>query len=91
MTRKLTTGINTSAPFIRKPETPRQLTSEAIDRHIAAFEAAGGKVQVLPTRPSEVAAQAAAQAAALAEAAAQKPKAEKSAAVSAHAEPKTEA
>lgn len=49
MTRKLS-PVNHSAPaYTRKPDSPRQLTSEAIDAHLAAFAAAGGKVEVLET------------------------------------------
>ena len=36
-------------PFQRKAESTRTLTSEHIDAHVAAFEAAGGKVEVLAT------------------------------------------
>jgi hypothetical protein len=36
-------------PYLRRAEPSRQLTSEHIDAHLAAFEAAGGKVEVLAT------------------------------------------
>ena len=38
-------------PYLRKAEPSRQLTSEQLDAHLAAFEAAGGKVEVLATTP----------------------------------------
>jgi hypothetical protein len=40
---------HSSPPFHRKAESSRTLTSEHIDAHLAAFEAAGGKVEVLDT------------------------------------------
>lgn len=38
-------------PVARRPETARGLTSEHIEAHLAAFMAAGGKVEVLSTTP----------------------------------------
>lgn len=35
----------------RRADTSRQLTSEHISHHMAAFEAAGGRVEVLGTTP----------------------------------------
>jgi hypothetical protein len=50
MTRRSAPHTSASvAPFQRRVESPRQLTSELIDAHLAAFEAAGGKVEVLAT------------------------------------------
>lgn len=50
MTRKILSPSSTSAPpYQRRAEPSRQLTSEHIDAHLAAFEAAGGKVEVLST------------------------------------------
>lgn len=40
---------SSTPPFQRKAESARTLTSEHIDAHVAAFEAAGGKVEVLAT------------------------------------------
>jgi hypothetical protein len=40
---------SSTPPFQRKAESARTLTSEHIDAHLAAFEAAGGKVEVLAT------------------------------------------
>lgn len=49
MTRKTVSRV-TAAPtaHARKQET-RKLTSDLIDEHVAAFEAAGGMVEVLET------------------------------------------
>lgn len=41
------TGASTS--FSRRVDHSRQLTSENIQSHMAAFEAAGGRVEVLGT------------------------------------------
>jgi len=49
MTRKTTTTATVPPPYQRRAEPSRQLTSEHIDAHLAAFEAAGGKVEVLST------------------------------------------
>lgn len=50
MIRKNTTGTAAPPPpYLRRAESSRQLTSEHIDAHVAAFEAAGGKVEVLAT------------------------------------------
>lgn len=50
MTRKSTPYIApSSAPGQRRSDNPRQLTSALIGVHLAAFEAAGGKVEVLST------------------------------------------
>jgi hypothetical protein len=50
MSRKSTPVVSNAAPaYARRPESPRQLTSEAIEAHLAAFAAAGGKVEVLST------------------------------------------
>ncbi len=49
-TRSFTPHASSSAPpFQRKAESSRTLTSEHIGAHVAAFEAAGGKVEVLAT------------------------------------------
>ncbi len=50
MTRKTVSRV-TSAPtaHLRREESPRKLTSEHIDAHLAAFAAAGGEVEVLST------------------------------------------
>lgn len=49
-TRSFTPHSSSSAPpYVRRAEGSRQLTSEHIDAHLAAFEAAGGKVEVLAT------------------------------------------
>ncbi|MGL6289786.1 MAG: hypothetical protein ACRC2H_03765 [Silanimonas sp.] len=49
-TRSFTPHAASSAPpFQRKAESSRTLTSEHIDAHLAAFAAAGGKVEVLAT------------------------------------------
>jgi len=50
MTRK-TLSRATAAPtaHLRREENPRKLTSEHVAEHLAAFEAAGGKVEVLST------------------------------------------
>lgn len=40
---------SSTPPFQRKAESARTLTSEHIDAHLAAFAAAGGKVEVLAT------------------------------------------
>jgi hypothetical protein len=48
--RSFTPHASSSAPpFQRKAESTRTLTSEHIDAHLAAFAAAGGKVEVLAT------------------------------------------
>lgn len=39
------------SPFARRPELGRQLTSDHIDAHLAAFHAAGGVVEVLGNTP----------------------------------------
>jgi len=49
MTRKTTPAATAPPPYQRRAEPSRQLTSEHIDAHLAAFEAAGGKVEVLST------------------------------------------
>jgi hypothetical protein len=49
-TRSFTPHASSSTPpFQRKAESSRTLTSEHIDAHLAAFAAAGGKVEVLAT------------------------------------------
>lgn len=48
--RSFTPHASSSAPpYVRRAEGSRQLTSENIDAHLAAFAAAGGKVEVLAT------------------------------------------
>lgn len=49
MIRKNTPAASAPPPYLRRAEPSRQLTSEHIDAHLAAFEAAGGKVEVLST------------------------------------------
>lgn len=49
MTRKTTPSTNAPPPYQRRAEPSRQLTSAHIDAHLAAFAAAGGKVEVLST------------------------------------------
>lgn len=39
----------TASSSVRRADATRGLTSEHIDAHVAAFEAAGGKVEVLAT------------------------------------------
>lgn len=39
----------TASSSVRRADSARGLTSEHIDAHLAAFEAAGGKVEVLAT------------------------------------------
>ena len=49
-TRSFMPNASSSAPpYQRKAESARTLTSAHIDAHLAAFEAAGGKVEVLAT------------------------------------------
>jgi hypothetical protein len=49
-TRSFSPNASSSAPpYQRKAESARTLTSAHIDAHLAAFEAAGGKVEVLAT------------------------------------------
>lgn len=40
-----------SAPFNRRTDVSRQITSEHISAHMAAFAAAGGRVEVLGNTP----------------------------------------
>lgn len=40
-----------SAPFNRRADVSRQITSEHISAHMAAFAAAGGRVEVLGNTP----------------------------------------
>ena len=50
MSRKtLSTTTTSPPPFMRRAEPSRQITSESISAQIAAFEAAGGEVEVLST------------------------------------------
>lgn len=49
MIRKNTPAAASPPPYQRRAETSRQLTSAQLDVHLAAFEAAGGKVEVLAT------------------------------------------
>lgn len=50
MSRKtLSTNTTSAPPFMRRAEPSRQITSESISAQIAAFEAAGGEVEVLAT------------------------------------------
>lgn len=50
MNRKTLPTAATSPPsFMRRAEPSRQITSESISAQIAAFEAAGGEVEVLAT------------------------------------------
>lgn len=49
MIRKTTSAATAPPPYQRRAEPSRHLTSEHIDAHLAAFEAAGGKVEVLST------------------------------------------
>jgi len=39
------------SPFARRIDVGRQITSERIDEHLAAFRAAGGVVEVLGNTP----------------------------------------
>lgn len=39
----------TASSSVRRADASRGLTSEHIDEHLAAFAAAGGQVEVLPT------------------------------------------
>ncbi len=49
MISKNTATTASTQPYLRRAEPSRQLTSEHIDAHLAAFQAAGGKVEVLST------------------------------------------
>lgn len=40
-----------SASFLRRADIGRQITSEHINEHLAAFEASGGVVEVLGNTP----------------------------------------
>jgi hypothetical protein len=45
------TSTPASAPFNRRADVSRQITSEHISAHMAAFRAAGGTVEVLGNTP----------------------------------------
>lgn len=40
-----------TAPFNRRPDISREITSERISEHLAAFQAGGGTVEVLGNTP----------------------------------------
>ncbi|MGY3266749.1 MULTISPECIES: hypothetical protein [unclassified Lysobacter] len=42
----------TAVPYARRVDLSRQITSEHINEHLAAFEAAGGHVEVLGNTPT---------------------------------------
>ena len=55
MTTKSPSSPSSTSAFVRRADLGRQITSEHISEHVAAFEASGGIVERLGNTPLRVA------------------------------------